>query len=179
MGWPRSVGFEKFTGLVHRRSNEEAAQWGGADGTDRVRGSLGVDGVAGQGEGLRWRWGWGKALEGELMLPEMSGGVKAGVAHGVLAFRGSVPEHAGDEFGGGECEVFALGIGVVEVGEGDGVAREVQAAVRAEGAALDVACEVDCHAPAVGIGLVDLDIPVSVPLQVDDRLPVRAVLEWR
>ena len=135
--------------------------------------------MAGQGGEVGGRWGRDEALEGELMLPCVSAGVKAGVAHGVLALRGSVPEHAGDEFRGGQGQVHALGLGVVEVGEGHGVVTEVEPAVRAEGAALDVACEVHGHAPAVGIGWVDLDIPVSVPLGVDHGLPVRAVLERR
>ena len=51
----------------------------------------------------------------------MGGGVKARVAHGVLAFGGCVPEDAGDEFGYRQGKVFALGVAVVEVGEGHGV----------------------------------------------------------
>ena len=39
-------------------------------------------------------------LDGAVMLPAMRGGVKAGVADGVLALGGSVPEDAGDELGG-------------------------------------------------------------------------------
>lgn len=135
--------------------------------------------MAGQGGDFEGWWGRCEMLQGELMLPCVSGGVKAGVAHAVLAFRGSVPEHAGDELGSGKCQVFALGLGVVEVGEGHGVVSQVQTAVRAEGAALDIAGQVDGHAPAVGVRLVDLDIPVSVPLGVDHGLPVRAVLERR
>ena len=55
------------------------------------------------------------------IVPAMGGGVKACVAHGVLAFRGCVPEDAGDEFGHRQGKVFALGVVVVEVGEGHGV----------------------------------------------------------
>ena len=114
-----------------------------------------------------------------LMLPRMGGGVKADVAHSVLAFRGCMPEHAGDELGGLKGEVLAFCVAVVEVGEGHGVVCEVQAAVRAQRAALDVAGQVQRDTAAVGVRLVDLDVPVAAPLLLDHRLPVSAVLAWR
>ena len=68
-------------------------------------------------------------LNRQTMLPAKRGGVKAGVADGVLAFGRGMPEDAGDEFGGGQGEVFAFGVVVVQVGEGDGAGVEVQALV--------------------------------------------------
>lgn len=38
------------------------------------------------------------------MMEEMGAGVKAGVAHGMQASGGSVPEHAFDEFRGGQAQ---------------------------------------------------------------------------
>ena len=54
-------------------------------------------------QGLSWtlRWWWrAQLLAGRVMLPAAGGGVKAGVADGVLAFGRGVPEDAGDEVGG-------------------------------------------------------------------------------
>lgn len=135
--------------------------------------------MAGQGGELARRGRWSEVFERLLMLPGTGGGVKADVAHSVLAFRGCMPEHAGDELGGLEGEVLAFGVTVVEVGEGHGVVGEVQAAVRAERAALDVAGQVQRDTAAVGVGFVDLDVPVAPPLLLDGRLPVSEVLAWR
>ena len=119
---------------------------------------------------------WGEEFEGVTMLPVMGGGVKAGEAGCVLAFWGCMPEDAGDELAGVQGEVFAFGIAVVEIGEGHGVLREVQAAVAAQGAALDVSGQVQRDAAAVGIGLVDLDVPVGVPLLVDQGAQLLGIL---
>ena len=90
-----------------------------------------------------------------------------------------MPEHAGDELGRGQGEVLALALAVVEVGEGDAVVAEVQAAVRAEWPALDVSGQVQGHAAAVGVRGFDLEVPVGVPLGIDEGLPVLLiVLGW-
>ena len=123
-------------------------------------------------------WRWSEVFEGLLMLPVMGGGVKAGVACGVLAFWGCMPEDAGYEFAGLEREVLALGVAVIEVGECHLVLGEMQAAIRAEGAALDVAGQVERDTAPVCVGFVDLDIPVGAPLLVEQMLPVRAILLW-
>ena len=67
-----------------------------------------------------WRR-WAKGFEGVTMLPGQGAGVKAGLAGAVLAFRGCMPEDAGDEVGGRQGEVFAFGVAVVEVGKGHSV----------------------------------------------------------
>ena len=113
------------------------------------------------------------------MLPGQRGGVKPGLAGAVLAFRGCVPEDAGNEVAGRQGEVLAFGVAVVEVGEGDGVLSEVQAAVAAQGAALDVAGQVEGDAAAVGVGLVDLQVPVGAPELADEGAQLLGVLMWR
>ena len=87
-----------------------------------------------------------------------------------------MPEHAGDEFVGMQGEVLALAVTVVEVGEGDAAVAEVQAAVRAKGPALDVSGQVQGHAAAVGVWGLDLDVPVRVPLRIDEGLPVLLIV---
>lgn len=113
------------------------------------------------------------------MLPAATGGVKAGVANGVLTFGEGMPEDAGDELAGGEGEVLAFGVVVVEVGEGDGGGVQVKAAIAAEGAALGVAGEVEGDAAAVGVWGVDLEVPVGAPLVSDVGEPVGAVVLGR
>lgn len=87
-----------------------------------------------------------------------------------------MPEHAGDELGGGQGEVFTFALAVVEVGEGDPVVGEVQAAVRAQGAALDVSGQVQGHTSAVVVRGFDLEVPVGVPLRIDHGLPVDLIV---
>ena len=101
------------------------------------------------------------------------------MANGVLTFGEGVPEDAGDELAGGQGEVLAFGVVVVEVGEGDCAGVQVKAAIAAEGAALGVACEVQGDAAAVGVWGIDLEVPVGAPLVSDVGLPVGAVVLGR
>ena len=48
----------------------------------------------------------------------------------------------------------------------------MEAAVRAQGATLDVAGQVQRDAAAVGVGRVELDVPVGAPLLGDGGAPV-------
>ena len=136
--------------------------------------------MAGQG-GRQGRRRWrSEMLLAEAMLARIGCGVKPGVAHAALAFRGCVPEHAGDEFSGVQGEVLALAQAVVEIGEGDAGVVEVQAAVRAERAALDVSRQVQGDAAAVGVWGFDLEVPVGAPLDIDEGLPMRLIVRaWQ
>jgi hypothetical protein len=105
------------------------------------------------------------------MLAQVCAGVKTGAAYGVLALGWCVPEHAGDELAGRQMHAFALAIAVIEVGEADAGRAAVQAPIAAQRSAADVARQVQRDSAPVGVGGVDLDVPVLAPLAGDRLVP--------
>ena len=101
------------------------------------------------------------------MMDAVSGGVKAGVAGGVDAASGCVPQDAGDELIDRQVQRALLAAAVVEVGHAQfgcaGVLEQLEEAVRGNGRALGVASQVQHDTPAVVVGAADLDVPVLVP----------------
>lgn len=145
---------------------------------------------------LRWRWFWKTVACGgarglwwcelrelataALMLPAIGGGVKARVAHRVLSLRRCVPKYPCDELAGLEPQGLASMIAMIGVAEAHCVGGQVEPAVPRQRAALDIARQVQRDAPAMRIGLGDLDIPVKPVVLSDDALPVGGVVHgWK
>lgn len=110
------------------------------------------------------------------MLRSMGGGVKPGVAHGVLGARRCVPEHASDELMSVQRQGLVVVVAVVGVAEADGVAGELKRATSRQRPAADVARQIERHAAAVGIGLADLDVPVRPVVASNGAAPMEFVL---
>jgi hypothetical protein len=119
----------------------------------------------------RLRRGWAQQGLGGVMVAQVCAGVKACTAHGVLALGRCVPEDAGDELDRTEANVLALAVSVIEEGEADAGGAAVQATIATQRPAADVTRQVQRDPAPVGVGRVDLDVPVFAPLASDGLVP--------
>jgi hypothetical protein len=129
-------------------------------------------------EGLDRVWGGsgGELVATNAMLPSMGGGVKPGMAYGVLGARRCVPEHAGDELMSVQRQGLAAVVTVIGVAEADGVAGEFKGATSRQWPAADVAGQIESDSATVCIGFADLDVPVQPVVAGDGATPMEFVL---
>ena len=110
--------------------------------------------VCGVGVGRLGHGLWSQLAQAQLAALGLAAGVQAAVAHGVLGFGWDMGEDAGDEVCRAHVGLMGLAVAVAGVGEADAlVVVLIQAAAGGQGAAFDVASQVQRYATAVGVEL--------------------------